>query len=186
MAVGAQTQQLQISSAEAVNHRIVAGALPFRIGIHTVGNVAVCLIDIHMVKQIGAHKVCIALIVILGQAHILIQVYGTNLGEIQVTALIHGNQFLIGAHRAAAGGQTQHAIGFQLNLCGDDVCSLPADIGIVFCANQSHNVPFLSVVFLFKCFLSRIITPLLPDVQFFPDSIFTNFTIYWPYFSFSF
>ena len=149
MAVGAKAQQLQIGTAEAVDHRIVTGTLPFRIGVHAVGNVAVCLINIHMVKQIGAHKVCIALIMILGQAHILIQVYGTNLGEVQIAALIHGNQFLVGAHRAAAGSQTQHAIGFQLNLCSNDVCSLPADIGIVFGANQSHNVPFLSARYIF-------------------------------------
>ena len=139
VAVGAKAQQLQVSAAEGVDDGIVAGALTGGIRVHAVGDVAVGLIDVHMVKQVGAHEVGIALVMVLGQAHILVQVDGLDLREVQVAGLILGNQLLIGAHRAAAGSQAQHTVGLQINLGGDDVGGLPAHILIVLGANQSHG-----------------------------------------------
>ena len=64
-----------------------------------------------MVKEVGAHKISVALIVVLGKAHILVQVHGFYLGEVQIAAFILGNQFLVGTHGAASGGQTKHTVG---------------------------------------------------------------------------
>ena len=92
-----------------------------------------------MVEEVGPHKVGVALVMILGQAHVLVQVHGMDLGEIQVASFILGNQFLVSTHRAAAGGQTQNAVGLQINLSGNNVGSLAADISIILGNNQSHN-----------------------------------------------
>ena len=64
-----------------------------------------------MVKEVGAHKISVALIVVLGKTHILVQVHGFHLGEVQFAAFILGDQLLVGSHGAASGGQTQHTVG---------------------------------------------------------------------------
>ena len=75
---------------------------------------------------------------VLGQAHILVQVDGLDLGEVQLAGLILGDQLLVGANRAGAGGQAQNAVGLQVDLGGDDVGSLAADIGVILGNDQSH------------------------------------------------
>lgn len=77
-----------------------------------------------MVEEVGTHKVSVALVVILGQAHILVQVDGSDLGEVQIAALVLGNQLLVGTDGAAAGSQAQNAVGLQLNLSSNDIGAL--------------------------------------------------------------
>ena len=97
-----------------------------------------------MVKEVMPHEVGIALVVVLGKAHILIQIHGFDLRKVQITGLILCDQFLIGADGAAAGSQAKHAIGLQLNLSRDDVRRFAADILIILCNDQSHGMVLLS------------------------------------------
>ena len=142
--VGAQTQQLQIRAAKAVNDGIVPGALGVRVRVHAIGDVAVGLVDIHMIEQVRAHKIGVALVMLLGKTHILVQIHGLHPGEVQIAGLILGDQLLVGAHRAGAGGQTQHAVGLQINLGGDDIGGFPAHVGVILGNNQSHRKKLLS------------------------------------------
>ena len=144
MAVGAKAQQLQIRAAKAVDDGIVPGALPFRVGVHAVGNVAVILIDVHMVKEVMPHEVGVALVMILWKSNILVQIHGLDLRKIQIAGLIFRDQLLIGADGAAAGSQAKHAIRLQLNLGRDDVRRLTAHILIILCNDQSHGMVLLS------------------------------------------
>ena len=91
-----------------------------------------------MVEQVGAHKVSVALVVILGQAHVLVQVHGSDLGEVQITGFVLGDQFLVSTHGAAAGCQAQHAVGLQINLGSDNIGGLAAHVVIILGTNQSH------------------------------------------------
>ena len=101
-----------------------------------------------MVKEVGTHEVGVALVVVLGQSHVLVQVHGVDLGEVQVAGLVLGDQLLIGAHGAAAGSQAQHTVGLQLDLSGNDVGGLAAHVCVIFGANQSHNNPLLYKFFI--------------------------------------
>lgn len=69
-----------------------------------------------MVEQVGAHEVGVALVVVLVQPHILVQVDGADLGEVQVTLLVPLDELLIGAHRTGAGGQAQDTAGLEDDL----------------------------------------------------------------------
>ena len=80
------------------------------------------------------------------EALVLIQVHGTDLGEIQVTLLIPLDQLLVGADGAAAGGKPQHGVGLQNNLSGNDVGSLTADIMVVFSTDNTHMNDLLSLI----------------------------------------
>ena len=74
---------------------------------------------------------------ILGQTYILVQVDSLDLGEVQFAGLILGDELLVGAYGAGTGGQTQNTVGLQVDLCGNDVGSLAADIGVILCYDQS-------------------------------------------------
>jgi len=138
VAVGAQAQQLQVSTTKGLDDSIVTGALSSSVGVGAVGNIAVGLVDVHMIEQVGAHEVGIALVVILGQTHVLVQVDGSDLGEVQLAGLILGDQLLVGTNRAGTGSQTQNAVGLQMDLGGDDIGSLAADIGVILGNDQSR------------------------------------------------
>ena len=169
VAVGSQAQQLQVRAAEGIDHGIIAGALGLSIGVHAVGDVAVGLIDVHMVEEVGTHKVSVALVVVLGQAHILVQVDGSDLGEVQIAALVLGNQLLVGTDGAAAGSQAQNAVGLQLNLSSNDIGSLTADVLVILGANQSHDKnPFL----LYKFAIGAGLIPLFPIITPFAKSVY--------------
>ena len=58
-----------------------------------------------------------------------------DLREIQIAGLILGDQLLVSAHRAAAGCQAQNAVRLQLDLRGNNIGSLAADIFIILGAN---------------------------------------------------
>ena len=74
-------------AAEGIDHGIIAGALGVYIGVHAVGDVAVVLVDVHMVKQIVPYEIGVALVMVLGQAHILVQIDGSDLRKVQLAAL---------------------------------------------------------------------------------------------------
>jgi hypothetical protein len=76
---------------------------------------------------------------ILGQTRILIQTDGLDLGEVQLAVFILLDQFLVGTDGAAAGCQTQNAVGLQGNDGSNDIASLDTDISVIFCANNFHN-----------------------------------------------
>ena len=92
-----------------------------------------------MVEQVGTHEVSVGLVMVLGQANVLVQVDGLDLGEVQLASFVLLDQFLVGANRAGTGSQTQNAIGLQGDDGSDDIASLDADVSIVFCTDQFHN-----------------------------------------------
>ena len=143
MAVGAKAQQLQVDAAQGGDEGLVAGALPLLVGLHAVGHVGVGLVDVHMVEQVVVHEIAVALVVGHGQTDVLVQIHSADLGEVQFPGLILLHQLGVSSLRAAAGGKTQHAVGLQQDLSGDQVGCLLADIGIIFCRNDTHDAdPF--------------------------------------------
>ena len=81
---------------------------------------------------------------IRGQAYILIQVYGSDSGEVQIALVVPVDQIFIGAFRAAACGKTQNAVTLQGDLRGDDLRCLFAHFVIIAGFNDFHvKNPFL-------------------------------------------
>ena len=92
-----------------------------------------------MVEQIVAHKVGITLIMILAQTHVLVQIDGLDLREIQFAVFILLDQHLIGTDGAAAGGKAQNTVGLQRHNGSNDIAGLQADISVVLRADDFHN-----------------------------------------------
>lgn len=136
VAVDAQTQQLQVDAAEVGDQLVVALALA--VAVDTAGYVGVGKVDVHVVKQVVAHKIGVALVVVGGQTGILVQVNRAHGGEVQVTGLVPLNELLIGADGGGAGSQAQNTVGLELDLSGDDVGGGAAHGVVIFSLDDSH------------------------------------------------
>ena len=110
VSIMSKTQQLQINTAHGCDHFIVflTGFLTVRLC--DIRQMGVCRINIYMRKQIVMHEVVIALLVLLGQALVLIQVYTSYVGEIVVAIFIASYQIFVCADRCGTGCQTQYAV----------------------------------------------------------------------------
>ena len=144
VAVGAHAQQLQVG-VQLADQLVIVATLSLGVLGQTAGDVAVSLVDVHMIEQVGTHEVSVGLVMVLAEAHVLVQVDSLNLGEVQLASFILLDQFLVGADGAGAGCQAQNAVGLQGDDGSDDIASLDADISIIFCADQFHNkvTPFM-------------------------------------------
>ncbi len=79
MAVMAQSQKLQVRTAQAVDQRFISFAFLLGIWLHTIGHIGTFRTDVHMIEQMVMHKIIIALIIFPVQSLILVQVHGRNL-----------------------------------------------------------------------------------------------------------
>ena len=91
-----------------------------------------------MREQIVMHEVVIALLVLFGQALVLIQVYTSYVGEIVVAIFIACYQIFVSADRCGTGCQTQYAVRLVDDQCTNIVCSFSAHIVIIFGFDNSH------------------------------------------------
>ena len=107
---------------------------------HALGHVGVGLVDVDMVEQVIVHEVAIALVVVAGEAHILIQIDAVDAGEVQTLLMAAAAQLLIHAHGAGAGGKAQGAIGLGADDGLDDVCAQTAGLGVILGDDDFHGI----------------------------------------------
>ena len=96
--------------------------------------------DIDVLEQVLLHEIPVALLMGAGQAAVFVQVDGGHLGKIQIALVVPVDQLCIGAHRGAAGGQAQHAVGLHDDLGRDDVGCLAGHIFIIGRSNDLHTI----------------------------------------------
>lgn len=68
MSVVANPQQLEVDPSHRGDQLVVTPAFGVKILRHTVGHMGFLLIDIHMVKKVGIHKITVALGILPGNA----------------------------------------------------------------------------------------------------------------------
>ena len=108
----ADAQQLDVHAAHGIHHGVIPGALFRSVRLGAVGDVGVGGIDIDVLEEVLPHEVSVALVVILGQAHVLVQVHGSDLGEVQIPGFIAFDQLGVQPQRGGTGSQTQNTFGF--------------------------------------------------------------------------
>ena len=144
VAVVADAEELEVLVTGGGDGGVVLGAGGLVVLHEAVGHVGVGLVDVHVIEEVHVHEVAIALLVIAGQAAVLVEVVALDLREVQVAGLIGGNEVLVGADGRGAGGKTEHAVGLELDLGRDDVCGLAAHVVIVLGAKNPHDASLLS------------------------------------------
>ena len=92
-----------------------------------------------MVKQVGVHKIAVALVVGAGQAAILVQVDGAHLGEVQLALAVHADEVAVNGHRRAARGKAQLGVGFVLDEAAEHIRHHGAAFFVIGGDDYFHN-----------------------------------------------
>ena len=131
VSVVAHAQDLDVDAAQAANDLIVPRALGGGVGREALGHIGSGRVDVDVVKEVGLHKIAVALGVVRREAHVLVQIHALDLVKVQIPLVIPVDELLIHAHWGGPGGQSQHAGGVQDHLGGDNIGRLAAHTLIV-------------------------------------------------------
>ena len=144
VAVVAQTQQLQVDATGFADGLLVRLASSLCIRIGAVGDARCLGVDVDMVEKVLLHEVAIALVVLGGQAAVLVQVERGNLLEADTVGLEVLHQVGIQPDGRGAGGQAQRGSRVHDQLGGDQIRRATAHILVGLLDEQLHVMPFLS------------------------------------------
>ena len=144
MTVQTNAEQLQIDAAEGLDASIVVSALFCKVVGAAVGNKGVLAANVDMVKEIGLHKVAVALVVASVKTDVLVKVYRGYGRKIEVALFVPLDELTVGANRGRTGCKTKHALRLHNDLCRNDIGSLTAQLVVVLNGNEFHFGIFLS------------------------------------------
>ena len=65
----------------------------------SVWNEGAGLVDIYMVKQVGVHKIAVALVIVRVKSFVLVQVNGGDFGKVQIPLVVPFDQLFVSANR---------------------------------------------------------------------------------------
>ena len=97
------------------------------------------LVDIYLVKEVLVHKIPIALVVVRADRIILVKVHRGNLGEINLTGLVHLGKLRIHPLGGGSGSKTEHGIGLLLHNISNDFSGLCGNLCIVLANDNLHG-----------------------------------------------
>ena len=132
VAVHAAAAQEQINAAVGSDLVLITLALGFQILGHAVENVHIFGRNVDMVEEIIMHEVPVALVMLSGQANILVHVEGDHVLEGHFPGLVHLDQALIDTQRRRTGRQTQNK--------GTVFLVVVDGVGDVLCSPFTHSV----------------------------------------------
>ena len=112
----AKTQKLQIHPAKRLDQFLISRTLLVAVRFHSIREIRVSRINIHLVKQVLMHEVIIALVIGTGKSLVLVQIHRLHIGKVQIPLLIQRNQPLISSDRCRSRRQSQYAIRLQDHL----------------------------------------------------------------------
>ena len=140
----AQTQQLQVDAAGLADGQLVRFASSLRIGVGAIGDARGLGVDVDMVEEVLLHEVAIALVMLGGQAAVLVQVERGDLLEADAVGLEVLHQVRVQPDRRGAGCQAQRGSRVHDQLRGDQISRATAHILVGLLDEQLHVMPFLS------------------------------------------
>ena len=145
MPVRADAQDLQVDPAALPNALLVPLAEGRVIAGGARRNIDVVPGDVDVLEKMLVHEVVVALRVIHGQAHVLIEVERRDPGEIDLLRLVQPHQLLVQAERGGSGRHAEHGIGLGVEHLDDDLRRRPAHL-LVASLNDDFHVesPFSS------------------------------------------
>ena len=140
VSVVTNAQQLQIDAAPLLDLLLVSAAHGFHILSEAVGHDGALLVDVDVLEEILVHEVAVALGMVAGKALVLIQVGGTNAGEIQLAGFAAAHQLAVERQGGGAGGKAEEASGLFLQKGGIHVSGALANFLSGSAADDLHMV----------------------------------------------
>ncbi len=157
VSVQTDPEQLQIDPAQAIDPRVVLGALARKVRRASVGNKGVLTTDVDVIEKVFLHKITVALRVILTQPNVFVQIDRDRLAEVNVALVVPLDELTVNANGRGPRRKTQHTVRLHDDLRRDDVCRLTAELAVIFDCNEFHSIPpsfymfyLLTVLFLFR------------------------------------
>src|ERR1051325_6929328 len=141
VAVRADAQDLQVDTAAFRNALLVPLAEGRVVAGRARGNVDVVTRDVHVPEEVLVHEVVIALGVILGQAHVFVEVERRHAREVELLLFVQPYQFLIEAEWRGAGGHAEHGIRLGVEYFDDDLCRRLAHLLVTPLNDDFHREP---------------------------------------------
>lgn len=86
--VQAHAEQLQVDAARGPDRGVVAGALALRVHLRAVRQVDAALRHVDRVEKVFVHEVVVALVMVSGQAAVLVEVEGGALAEVHLALVV--------------------------------------------------------------------------------------------------
>ena len=90
------------------------------------------------VDEVAVDEVRVTLVVVAGQAHVLVEVVGTNLGKGDLTGLVAAHELCVELERRGAGGQAEHEVRLSAVHLEDAVRCEGCDLIFVVENSNSH------------------------------------------------
>lgn len=143
VAIRADAQDLNVDAADFLDSPLIPIAERPIVAGGTGGNVDVLPGNVDVLKEVLVHEVMVALRVVGHQAHILVEVEGRHLREVQSFFLVHAGQFLVQTQGARAGGQADHGVRLAVEDAGHFDGRQTTDVVIRLGNDDFHGVRFL-------------------------------------------
>ena len=121
VAIGANPQHLQIDAATFLDPPFVPGAEGLVVVGRARGHVDILPRHVDLLEEVLVHEVVVALEMILRQAHVLVEIEGGYLGEVEPLVLVHADQLFVEAQRRGSGRQPQHGVGLGIEHLGHEL-----------------------------------------------------------------
>lgn len=109
VAVGAQTEHLQIDPAGTCNRALVAFALPCGVRGQSIQEVDVPRVHIHLIQEVAAHERLKAPRIVAGNAEEFVEAENGGTAEVDTPMAVQTRQFPIERDRRASGGKPEDA-----------------------------------------------------------------------------
>lgn len=116
VAVAADAEELKVDAAGGGDFILVIAAECFGIRRHAIGDVDVCLIDVHMPKEIFVHECVVGLRMVGSDADVFVEIERGDLRPIEVLL----DELIIEWHGCPAGGEAENRIGLGADEVGEE------------------------------------------------------------------
>ena len=121
--VSANTEYLNVSAAHSIDSLVVCLAECSGISASSVGNECVVLVNVYLIEKVVVHKVTVALIVLGNDGIIFVEVYRFNLGEVELSLVVHINEACIHTNGGRTGCKTENTVRLVLDYLCHYFCS---------------------------------------------------------------
>lgn len=118
VAICADAEELEVDAACCADFFLVAAAEFFGVRRHTVWDMNVCRIDVHMPKEILMHEGLVGLRMVGSNADVFVQIERGDLRPIEVLL----DELLVEWHWGAASGESENRIWLGADEVGEEAC----------------------------------------------------------------
>ena len=106
VSVASDAEDLELDASEVFHLGLVAFALGDDVVGESVEEVDVCGVEVDVLEEVVLHEAPVALLVVVGEAEVLVEVEGVDAGEVEFAALEALGDLVVELEGRAAGGQS--------------------------------------------------------------------------------